>query len=64
VLPGEIGLLRIVDLANLWSVLAVQTQDLAMALTEGGFLLLGRDPAALPRGCSRATDELMQLARN
>ena len=64
VFPGEVGLLRIVDLANLWSVLAIQTQDLALARADGGFLLLGRDPAALPRGCSRAMDELMELARN
>jgi hypothetical protein len=64
VFPGEIGLLRIVDLANLWSVLAVQTQDLALARPDGSFLLLGRDPGALPRGCSRAMDELLQLARN
>jgi Acyl-protein synthetase, LuxE len=60
---GKIGLLRIVDLANLWSVLAVLTQDLAIAQPDGGFLLLGRDPKALPRGCSRAVDELMHLAR-
>jgi hypothetical protein len=62
-LPGKIGLLRIVDLANLWSVLAVLTQDLAVAQPDGGFLLLGRDPAALPRGCSRAVDQLMRSAR-
>jgi hypothetical protein len=61
--PGQAGLLRIVDLANLWSVLAVLTQDLAIAQPDGGFLLLGRDPGALPRGCSRAMDELLQLAR-
>ena len=61
--PGKIGLLRIVDLANLWSVLAVLTQDLAIAQSDGGFLLLGRDPGALPRGCSRAVDELMHFAR-
>ncbi len=61
--PAETGLLRIVDLANLWSVLSVLTQDLAVAQPDGGFLLLGRDPDALPRGCSRALDELMQLAR-
>jgi hypothetical protein len=30
--PGRIGLLRIVDLANLWSVLAVLTQDLAIGV--------------------------------
>ena len=64
VFSGETGLLRIVDLANLWSVLSVQTQDLARARPDGGFLLLGRDPAALPRGCSRAMDELLQLAGN
>ena len=61
--PGEMGLLRIVDLANLWSALAVLTQDLAIAQPDGGFLLLGRDPAALPRGCSRAMDELILEAR-
>ena len=61
--PGRIGLLRIIDLANLWSVLAVLTQDLAIAQPDGGFLLLGRDPDALPRGCSRAVDELIRHAR-
>lgn len=55
---GESGLLRLVDLANLGSVLAVQTQDLAIRRAEG-FELLGRDPGALPRGCSRAADELI-----
>jgi hypothetical protein len=59
---GKIGLLRIVDLANLWSAQAVLTQDLAIAQPDGGFLLLGRDPNALPRGCSRAIDELIQFA--
>jgi Acyl-protein synthetase, LuxE len=61
--PGRVGLLRIIDLANLWSVLAILTEDLAIAQPDGGFLLLGRDPEALPRGCSRAVDELMGLAR-
>lgn len=60
---GQTGVLRIFDLANLWSVLAIQTQDLAVAQPDGGFLLLGRDPAALPRGCSRAVDELLQTVR-
>jgi hypothetical protein len=62
--PGEVGLLRIIDLANLWSVLAVLTRDLAVAQPDGGFLLLGRDPNAWPRGCSRAIDELIQSARS
>jgi hypothetical protein len=56
--------LRIVDLANLWSAQAVLTQDLAIAKPDGGFLLLGRDPNALPRGCSRAMDELIQFVSN
>ena len=56
---GETGVLRIFDLANLGSVLAVETQDLAVRHARG-FELLGRDPAALPRGCSRAADERMR----
>jgi hypothetical protein len=57
--PGETGMVRIFDLANLWSVQAIQTQDLAIAQPDGSFLLVGRDPNALPRGCSRAMDELI-----
>ena len=60
---GQVGLLKIVDLANLWSVLAIQTQDLAVAQPDGGFILLGRDPKALPRGCSRAMDELIRRSQ-
>jgi hypothetical protein len=60
---GQVGVLKIVDLANLWSVLAIQTQDLAVAQPDGGFILLGRDPKALPRGCSRAMDELIQTSQ-
>lgn len=56
---GEAGVLRIFDLANLNSSLAIETQDLAIRREEG-FELLGRDPAALPRGCSRAADELLR----
>jgi hypothetical protein len=55
---GEIGALRMFDLANLGSVMAVQTRDLAIR-REHGFELLGRDPAALPRGCSRSVDEML-----
>ncbi len=53
---GETGVLRIFDAANLGSVCAIQTRDLAIRRGEA-FELLGRDPAALPRGCSRAADE-------
>ena len=61
--PGKVGSCGLSTLANLWSVLAVLTQDLAIAQPDGGFLLLGRDPSALPRGCSRAMDELILDAR-
>ncbi len=48
---GEVGLLRVWDLANVWSVLALQTGDLARR--EGdGFCLLGRRTTVEPRGCS------------
>lgn len=48
---GSPGLLRITDLANVASVCAVQTEDLAERRGDG-FVLLGRAPAAEPRGCS------------
>ncbi len=51
--PGRSGLLQIYDLTNVASVLALQTEDLAVQL-DGGFELLGRAPAAEPRGCSLA----------
>ncbi|MFM1767659.1 MAG: hypothetical protein RJA22_188 [Verrucomicrobiota bacterium] len=54
---GGAGLLRVVDLANVASVVAVQTADLARR--EGnGFTLLGRAPAAEARGCSLLSMEL------
>jgi hypothetical protein len=55
---GETGVLRLYDAANLWSVCAVQTQDLAIRRGEN-FELIGRDPTALPRGCSRTADEML-----
>jgi len=56
---GEAGYLEIVDLANLGSVAAIRTQDLAIARGVNAFTLLGRDPGALPRGCSRRADDLL-----
>ncbi len=47
----DIGLVRIFDLANVYSVLAIQTEDLAIR-RDGGFELLGRAVEAEPRGCS------------
>lgn len=58
VAEGEIGVLRIFDLANVGSCCVLQTRDLAIRRGDG-FELLGRDPAALPRGCSRAADEML-----
>ncbi len=55
---GGSGVLRLFDLANVGSVLAIQTADLAVRRADG-FGLLGRDPAAVPRGCSRRADELL-----
>jgi len=49
--PGEPGLLRHVDLANLDSVVAVQTEDVGRAV-DGGIQLLGRVGGATTRGCS------------
>jgi hypothetical protein len=48
---GEAGLMQIVDLANAASVMALQTEDLAVR-RDGGFELLGRTTQSEPRGCS------------
>jgi len=51
VADGETGLIRVFDLANIFSVMAVQTEDLALRCGDG-FEPLGRAAAAEPRGCS------------
>jgi hypothetical protein len=48
---GETGLVRVFDLANVFSALAIQTEDLAVRRGEG-FELIGRAELAEPRGCS------------
>jgi hypothetical protein len=54
VADGETGLVRIFDLANVFSVAAIQTEDLGIRRGEG-FELLGRMQPAEPRGCSLMT---------
>jgi acyl-protein synthetase LuxE len=56
---GETGLLLHFDLANLDSVLAVQTDDLGR-ITPDGLQHLGRASGAEARGCSLAAEELMR----
>jgi len=54
VADGETGLIRICDLANVFSVAMVQTEDLGIR-RGAGFELVGRAAAAEPRGCSLNT---------
>jgi hypothetical protein len=58
VADGETGLIRVFDLANVFSVMAIQTEDLGVRHGDG-FELLGRAPFAEPRGCSLMMDELL-----
>lgn len=51
---GEVGLIRVFDLANVFSTMAIQTEDLAIR-RGSGFELIGRAPAAERRGCSLMT---------
>lgn len=60
--PGETGLLRHFDLANLFSVSAIQTEDLGRTV-EAGFQLLGRAAGAPPRGCSIAMDMFLSAVQ-
>jgi hypothetical protein len=55
---GEVGIARIVDLGNVDSAIAIQTQD-RVRRVEGGITLLGRAPGAPPRGCSLAIEEFL-----
>jgi len=51
---GETGLIRVFDLANVFSVAAIQTEDLGIR-RGAGFELIGRAQLAGPRGCSLMT---------
>lgn len=57
--PGEPGLVVHYDLANLNSVVALQTEDWGQEADDGdGFQLLGRAPGAVLRGCSLAAETM------
>jgi hypothetical protein len=58
--PGP-GLLRFIDLANLHTVLAVQTDDLGELRGEG-FEILGRAASAEARGCSLTAEEFAEAS--
>jgi hypothetical protein len=51
VAEGEAGLVQIYDLANVRSILAIQTEDVAIRRGDG-FEWVGRAAEAEPRGCS------------
>lgn len=55
--PGERGLIRVCDLANLWSAMCIQTEDLGVA-SGTGFEVLGRAAGAEVRGCSLNAESL------
>ncbi|MDZ7269763.1 MAG: long-chain fatty acid--CoA ligase [candidate division KSB1 bacterium] len=55
--PGETGLLRIFDLANIDSVMAIQTEDVGRAWQDR-IELEGRASAAELRGCSLLTERI------
>jgi hypothetical protein len=58
VATGREGLVRWIDLANVDSVLALQTLDRAQR-TANGFRLIGRLPRTEPRGCSLGAEDLL-----
>jgi hypothetical protein len=58
VAPGEIGMLRFFDLANVGSVSAILTEDFGTVSAEGDRIrVMGRAGVAEPRGCALAIEE-------
>jgi Acyl-protein synthetase, LuxE len=60
---GTVGALAHVDLANRSSCVAVQTEDLGVATSDGGIVLIGRERGAELRGCSLDAEQLRDLTR-
>ncbi len=63
VAPGRHGLVRWYDLANVDSVFALQTLDLAER-TPVGFRLIGRLSRTEPRGCSLGAEDLVAAKKD
>jgi hypothetical protein len=61
--PGETGLARFIDLANVDSAVCIVTQDLIRAKGDG-FELLGRQPGSASRGCSLSTEAWLSAQRD
>jgi len=64
---GEVGMILIHDLANTGSVAAIQTADLGQAVLDAkdrviGFEVIGRAEGAEARGCSIATDIMLEAS--
>ena len=60
---GARGLIRWYDLANVGSVIAVQTSDVGVRLEGGGVRLEGRAPDSELRGCSLTIEEIVDATR-
>ena len=63
VADGETGLIRVFDLANVFSVMAIQTEDLGIRRGEH-FELIGRAALAEPRGCSLMAHSVLSILRS
>lgn len=59
---GERGVIRICDLTNRSSVIAIQTEDIGVRHANG-FEVIGRAEGAEARGCSIAADEFLAANR-
>jgi hypothetical protein len=62
--PNTRGLLRFVDLANVDSVVTIQTSDVGTVSVDQHVELHGRLPGSTPRGCSLAAEEILRVARS
>jgi Acyl-protein synthetase, LuxE len=66
--PGETGMILIHDLCNTGSLAAIQTADLGRSVLDAsgrpiGFDVIGRAEGAEARGCSIATDIMLEASR-